>query len=190
MITSIETVLEAAEIRVDQWRGVADGQSPMDLVDELYEIEADEARNIAEEQAAAIKAVRASLPAKATRTDLDVLANNAMCIWEHVLHCQRAWKTHYDRIEDEPLHAWLADGQGAFSARDGCWALAGWAEWAWDQFTDEKQERPGGYEAFDWDFIPVFIDELFHVCSDRNISPSQVDEGYVLMALAAIRFLR
>ena len=45
MITNISTVLEAAGIRVDQWQGIADGQSPHDLVDELYETDADEARS-------------------------------------------------------------------------------------------------------------------------------------------------
>jgi hypothetical protein len=182
MITNISTVLEAAQIRVDQWQAIADGQSPHDVVDELYETDADEARSIAEEQSAAIEAVRSSLPAKSYVSPIDCLASTAMCIWEHVLDTQRRFKAH--SITDEPLQRWMADGEGAFAARDGCWALAGWTDWAWSWCESNGIDH--NWHAFDWEFVPEFIDALYHVCSDRQIAPDAVDEDYVLMAIQAI----
>ena len=182
MITTIGTVLEAAEIRQEQWSAIADGVGPHDVVDELYETDSEEAASIAEEQSAAISAVRDSLPAKGTSTPLDVLANNAMCICEHVLEVQRAWKQH--STLNEPLHEWIADGEGAFAARDGCWALAGWAEFAFDYY---ESTGPTELDSFDWEFIPAFVDQLYAVCVSREVPPARVEEAYVKMAVDAIR---
>lgn len=191
MKSTIGTVLEAAEIRQEQWDRIGNGAPVYEVVEELHEVAGNlswtddrenEAHSIAEEQGSAIAAVRTSLPAKYHLADLETLAGNAMCIWEHVLEVQRNFK--HLGMYDEPLHSWLGDGEGAFAARDGCWKLAGWAEFAYNQF--EYKGGKNGYDAFDWDFIPEFVEQLYYVCSSRGISPADVDEEYVTMAVDAV----
>lgn len=196
MRADILTVIEAAEIRQEQWERIGNGAPVHEVVEELHEVAGtlagswsddreNEAQSIAEEQGAAIHAVRESLPACASSASLDTLASNAMCIWEHVLETQRTWKRH--DTEEEPLHWWIAAGEGAFSARDGCWALAGLAEEAWKSILDEYDEAPYGFEAFDWSFVPAWIDALHDICtSGGNITfPAEVSREQALKAAAA-----
>lgn len=179
MITDINTVIEAAEIRAAQWRSIANGLEPQDVVDELYESAAmgrEEAASIAEEQEAACRLARNALPSSGTSgAAMDVLANNAMCLWEAMLQMRRNCKEREDIDRVDRYYDWLADGEGAFSARDGCWQLSGAAETAWDAIT-EGGDPPPGFDAFDWDFIPCWLAELAHFCIEKKIGVTKVDK--------------
>lgn len=65
------TIIEAAETRRTQWQGIANGDAPADVVDELYEVRASdtrkgttEAQDIATMQAQAIDTLRKALGGK------------------------------------------------------------------------------------------------------------------------------
>lgn len=171
MITNIGTVLEAAEIRANQWQLISEGRDVMndDIVDELFECQDTvegqlEAGSIAEEQKEGIKAVRDSLPPRGENFLPDALANAAMCIWEEVLMSRKAGRRH--------LHRWISDGEGAASARDGCYRLAGYAEFVYNGLGGAAFD----FDAYDWDFIPTFIYTLFEIASDRGIGIDEVDD--------------
>lgn len=171
----INVVLEAAQIRATQWRHVANGRDVLndDVVDELFDCAPEEAASIAEEQEAAIDRVRASLPTGGGRYDLDALALAAMCLWEHALLVQSKYDRHAS--VDEPLTSWLADGEGAWAARQGCWTLAAMAEAGWDA-VNVNGDPPPGFDAYDWDWIPVWLEALYIYCELADLKVTDVTE--------------
>ena len=172
MRRDIDAVLEAALIRATQWRHIANGRHVIedDVVDELFDCEPAEAASIAEEQEAAINRVRESLPPGGGRFGLDTLALNAMCMWEHVLTS----KTRLP-VDGQTLHEWIADGEGAWSAREGCWKLAARVESAW-RSADPTDLHDSRFDAFDWDFVPAWLDQLHTFCAEQGLKVGDVDD--------------
>lgn len=177
---SLAIVTEAAECREDQWRGAANGDSIDNLVTELYEAQesdryrdTDECFRMHRMQREAIDDLASQLPAKPYQSDIDMLAVTAMCIWEAMLERISRAESREERDEAEAMRSWLAKGEGAFSAREGCWALSGWADWAWDH------AESNGYltvDAFDWEFIPLWIDELYKLAVLNSQWPDTITE--------------
>jgi hypothetical protein len=61
-LDALSMVLEAAEIRQQQYAGIAEGDTPDDVISELWEVDEDEARNLASVYNAAIRVVRGMFP--------------------------------------------------------------------------------------------------------------------------------
>lgn len=152
-------ILEAAEARCDQWQGVADGRAIQDLTDELYEADKDEAEGIARGLREALQTVGA-----ANLIDEDN-ALTAMCIWEAVLEIQHGWNKH--ATENEPVHEWIAEREGAYSARMGCLAVAPFFNAVWQRANARHWEG-----AFDWEMVPWILDYIV----EHYESPTEVAE--------------
>jgi hypothetical protein len=58
---AIGVLISAADVRSSQWAGVAEGERPDSLIDELWEADADEARFMADTTRDAIRVVRESM---------------------------------------------------------------------------------------------------------------------------------
>ncbi len=148
----IEQVIEAATIRRDQWEGMATGHTVDGLTGELAEATEEEARNIAKGLTDALDL------GKACGGILDRgEALTAMCIWEAALESV---------INDEmQLRTWLAGGEGAAAARDGCITLAPFFDEVWERASARGWDAP-----FDWEMVPPL---LAYVVEEYN-SPEEV----------------
>jgi len=141
----LNEVLDAADIRRQQYDALADGDTPDDAIKELWELYNEsgraEAKLIGESYATAIKEVKEHV-----HTTEETLM--AMMIWEHA-NSEAAQSTEKG---GDAVHEWLVQPEGAYQGRDNALLLAPLACQA------SRLAYEGGYdESEDWEFVPLMI---------------------------------
>jgi len=148
----LEEVLDAADIRRQQYAQVASGDTPDQVIEELWEvydeINHDEANLIAESYAIALKEVRENVITK----DEGLMA---MMIWEHALY-------------DFGVKVWLQDREDADHGRDNALVLAPYFVRAVETIESWRGESK------DWELIPKMMPFIMEKCNSlAEITPAK-----------------
>ena len=161
-INKLEEVLEGADIRRQQYAAIRDGESPHDVVDELYQCKEGEAELIAESYLVAIKYVREHYVS-------DAQALWGMMLWEHA-------------CEDRGVMDWLVQPEGAYQGRDNALLIgtkmSEASDWAYANGFDQGE---------DWEFVPRIMPVIMRLAP----TPTDVTETICMDAakIVVVKYL-
>jgi hypothetical protein len=147
--------IEAAEARRDQWLARADNNQCE--ASDCWEETAEAAREIGDGIERGIRVANSAV------TESEALW--AMMLWEEA-SAQKVWDE--DKAD---LYHWLADGEGAYQARDNALLIAAQmmeaSDWAYDNGFDDSE---------DWEFIPRLVPVII-----ANVDSPQTFNKHVAM---------